>query len=127
MNFFSPFAFSLYQTDALIFKHKAIWFDEGGGEKERTAGILTCFTGLLGTFEVLFVLPPEKGGPGQGLLIFCFSLWHCNSIRFLGKDSAYYFCFCHWKFFKCYTKSQKSKWDRAILHILNPSTTIMLM
>lgn len=92
MNFFSPFTFFLYKTDALIFKHKAIWFDEGAREK-KTAGILTCFTRLLATFEVLFVLPPGKGGPGQGLLTFCFSLWHYNSLRFLEKDPAYYFCF----------------------------------
>lgn len=86
MNFLSPFFFSLHKTDALIFRHKALLLDEGGREKEKTAGTLTCFTGLLGTFEVLFKLSPENGGPGQGLFTFCFSLSYCNSVRFLEED-----------------------------------------
>lgn len=68
MNFLSPFCFSLYKTDALIFRHKAVLLDEDGDEKEKTAGILTCFTGLLRTVKVSFGLPPGKGGLGQGLL-----------------------------------------------------------
>lgn len=87
MNFLSPFFFSLHKTDALIFRHKAVLLDESGGEEEKTAGTLMCFTGLLGTFEVLFKVSPEKGGPGQGLFTFCFSLPYCNSIRFLEEDS----------------------------------------
>lgn len=50
MNFLSPFS-SLHKTDALIFRHKAILLDEGGNEKEKTAGIQTFFTGLLGNLK----------------------------------------------------------------------------
>ena len=73
MNFLSPFSFSLHKTDALIFRHKAILLDEGG-EEEKTAGILIYFTGLLGCFEVLFGLLPEKDDLGQVVLTFCLSL-----------------------------------------------------
>lgn len=77
MNFLSPFSFLLHKTDALICRHKAVLLDEGGGE-EKTAGTLTGFTGLLGTFEALFKVSPEKGSPGQGLFTFYFSLSYCN-------------------------------------------------
>lgn len=73
VNFLSPFSFSLHKIDALIFRHKAILLDEGG-EEEKTAGTLIYFSGLLGRFEVLFGLLPEKDGLGQVLLTFCFSL-----------------------------------------------------
>lgn len=110
MNFLSPLSFSLHKTDALIFRHKAALLEEGGGE-EGTAGILICFTGLLGTCEVLFGLPPGKGDPGQGLSTFCSFFFFFGDITIqliLGKGfSAYYFSVCHWKSFKCYTKSLK--------------------
>lgn len=101
--------------------------DEGGEEREKTAGILTCFTGPLGSFEVLFGLSPEKSGPGQALITFCFSLWYYNSIRLLEKDSLLIFVFVIESFSDAAESPWKSKWDRVPLHILKPGTTIMLM
>lgn len=46
--------------------------DEGGEEKKKTAGILSCLIVLLENFEPLFGLPPEKDGPDQVLFTFCF-------------------------------------------------------
>ena len=105
VNFLSPLSFSLRKTDVLIFRHKFILLDEGG-EEEKTAGILVYFTGLLGSFEVLFELPSERGGCGQMLL----TVFPCNVIvQILRKGlCSYYFYFCHWKFFKCYTKNPEN-------------------
>lgn len=92
VNFLSPLSFSLRKTDVLIFRHKFILLDEGG-EEEKTAGILVYFTGLLGSFEVLFELPSERGGCGQMLL----TVFPCNVIvQILRKGlCSYYFYFCH--------------------------------
>ena len=74
-----------------------------GGEEEKIAGILIYFTGLLGSFEVLFELPSERGSCGQMLL----TVFPDNvTVQTLRKGlCSYYFCFYHWNFFKHYTKN----------------------
>lgn len=54
--------------------YKAMLLDKSGEERKKTAENLSCLTVLLENFEALFGLPPEKDGPDQVLLTFCFSL-----------------------------------------------------